>query len=172
MARILMEIPSDDFTIEEIRTNPQAVCASLFATAKVDIEDALHDTEAYVTEMDSDIEKQCILGAIFPEQLKEAATQWNIQIQHELMRSITLYLSDVVESNVNGVTVLLDTATTYTLKKAVLSADNCFFDFAEHFVNLPNGCGYNAIGPMLDETNLKTILEAPEWYAIIPIYVK
>lgn len=171
MAMILMEIPQDEFTVEDVRLAPLAVCSRLHEIAKEDIEDRLSDPEAYVPEMYPEDDPECILGAIDPERLQEAAMKWNSTIRDNLLQAIGAYISAEGSGQATPAK-LLNTATTYSLKEAAIAADNSFFDFAEHFVNLPNENGFTYLRAQIDPRDLAKIMAAPERYAIVPVYVK
>ncbi|MEG0598030.1 MAG: hypothetical protein RR502_08300 [Oscillospiraceae bacterium] len=173
MPKILLEIPPDEFTAEEIRQKPETVWAYLHQTAKADVEDNLYDDEAYVPDSDFFSQNDCIFGAITPEMLKEAVLGWNHNIQKELMQAITNYLNDMLQKGMESKNILLiDTAATYELKKTALAADNSFYDFSERFVDLPNEHGFTYLRSVIDQQSLEAILAEPERYAIIPIWVK
>lgn len=171
MAMILMEIPQDEFTVEDVRQDPRGVCSRLHKIAKDDIEDQLSDPEAYVPEMYPEDDPECILGAIDPERLQEAAMKWNSDIRDNLLQAIGTYIL-AEGSRVATPAELLDTAATYGLKKAAIAADNSFFDFAEHFVNLPNENGFPYLRTQIGQRDLAKIMATPERYAIVPVYVK
>lgn len=92
MSMILMEIPQDEFTVAEVRQDPRAVCSRLHKIAKDEIEDELSDPEAYVPEMYPEDDPECILGAIEPERLQEAARKWNSSIRDNLLQAIGAYI--------------------------------------------------------------------------------
>ena len=168
MAMILLRIPQDEFTPEDVRKDPRTVWSSLHAKCKADIEEELSDPEAYVPEMYVEDEPNCILGAIEPERLQEAVMTWNEAIRNDLLQAIGEYIL----SEGSDPSERLDTAATYSLKKAAIAADNCFFDFAERIVGLPNEKGFRYLHSLIDSRELAEIMAAPENYAIIPIYVK
>lgn len=172
MPKILMEIPQDDFSSEDIKTDPQSACQRLYAIAKAEIEDGLTDQEAYVPEMYCTYDEDFIIGALTPEALKAAAIAWNPTIRQDLLTAIAQFMESALQDDSIKRDFALDTAATYGLKKAALAADNCFFDFADHIVNLPNEQGYSYLRTILHENELARILAAPERYAIIPIWVK
>lgn len=171
MAMILLKIPQDEFTVEDVRKDPRAVCSCLHASAKADIEEELSDSEAYVPEMYAEDESECILGAIEPERLQEAVMKWNSNIRDDLLRAISEYIL-AEGSGPSAPTELLNTTVTYGLKKAAIAADNSFYDFAERFVNLPNENGFTFLRAQIERRDVEEIMAAPENYAIIPIYVK
>lgn len=172
MPKILMEIPMDEFSIAGIQADPQAACQRLYAIAKMEIEDALTDPEAYVPEVDCTYDQDFIIGALTPELLKAAAIGWNSEIRRGVLAAIDQFMDDVKQEGGPQADFTLSTAATYALKKAALAADNCFHDFGERIVNLPNEQGYTFLRPLIQKNNLAQILAEPERYAIIPIWVK
>lgn len=174
MPRILLEVPQDEFSVEDIRTNPQAVCKQLHALAKSKIADNLTDPEAYVLDYDG-IGEDHILGAIEPKQMLADVLQWNFNIRLNLLRAIggfIEYVGQIGAAKDNSAMLWLDSSATYRLKKAALSADNCFFDFAEEFVYLPNEKGCTYLSAAINDQQLEAIIAAPEHYAILPICMK
>lgn len=174
MPKIFLAVPQDEFSVEDIRTNPQAVCQRLHELVKLEVEEHLADPEAYVVDYDGDMIGH-ILGAVEPEQLRSAAAEWNSNIRRNLLLAIGQLIEDVGQMGVaatNSNTLWLDSATTYNLKKAALAADNCFFDFAEDILNLPNDMGYTYLSAIISDQQLAAIMAAPEQYAILPIWVK
>lgn len=174
MPRILMEVPQDEFSAEDVRANPQAVCKHLHATAKSDVEDKLTDPEAYVPDFD-EIEEGYILGAADPELLKRQAADWNSTIWRELLQAIEQFMRDAAKNAVAKADLdadLLNSTQTYALKKAALAADNSFYDFSEHFVNLPNEMGFTYLRATISDQQLADVMAKPEQYAILPIWVK
>lgn len=171
MAMILLKIPQDEFSVEDVRQDPHAVCSRLHASAKADIEEELSDPEAYVPDLYPEDDTNCILGAIEPERLRDAVMKWNSNIRDDLLRAISEYIL-AEGSGPSAPTELLDTTVTYGLKKAAIAADNSFYDFAEHFVNLPNENGFTFLRAQIDRRDMEEIMAAPENYAIIPVYVK
>lgn len=174
MSRILLEVPLDVFSVEEICANPKAVCKYLHAIAKSDVEDALHDSEAYVPDFDDTVDDY-ILGAIDPHLLKSKVSDWNAFLWQELLQTIDGFLRDAAKNAADKADLnaeLLNSAATYALKKAALAADNCFFDFAEHIVDLQNEMGFTYLCTTLSDRQLAGVMAAPEEYAIIPIWVK
>lgn len=169
MAQVLMEIPSDDFSVEDILTNPREVYLRLHRRARMDIESEMTDPEAYVP--DADDYDDCIIGAIEPERLKKAVIKWNPSIGQALLRAIEKFL-DTRNKDYGQVALQLDTETTYELKKAAIAADNNFFDYADHFVALPNENGFTYLQTVIQDRDFAKIMAAPEKYAIIEIQVK
>ena len=173
MAKLLVEIPQEEFSIEDVRANPRAVCPQLFDIVKGDVEDELTDPDAYVPDMDfSDLESGCILGAVEPDRLKAEVSGWDAAIRQELLQAIEKFLAYVKAPGASQDAAPLDTSTTYELKKVAIAADNCFYNFAEHIVNLPNENGFTYLRAVIGRETLDQIMAAPERYAIIPIYVK
>lgn len=174
MSKILMEVSLDDFSAEDIRANPQAVCQHLHAIAKSDVEDKLSDPEAYVPDFDS-VEEDYILGAVDPELLKRKAAEWNSTIWNELLQTIDQFMRDAAQNAIDKADLtadLLNSSQTYALKKAALAADNSFFDFGEYIVDLPNEMGFTYLRSTISDQQLAQVLAAPERYAILPIWVK
>lgn len=171
MAMILLKIPQDEFSVEDVRQDPRAVCSRLHATAKDEIEAQLSDPEAYVPKLYPEDDPDCILGAIEPERLQEAIMSWNAGIHDDLLRAIGEFISAEGAGQASPAE-MLNSAVTYGLKKAAIAADNSFFDFADRFVNLPNENGYTFLRAQIDRRDMEEIMAAPENYAIIPIYVK
>ena len=171
MAMILLQIPQDEFSIEDVQADPDAVCLRLHKIAKEHIEDELSDPEAYVPEMYEEEKPSCILGAVEPERLITAVQRWNGCIHDDLLRAIGEYIL-AEGSEQPEPAAQLDTAETYSLKKAALAADNCFFDFAAMIVDLPNEKGGAYLKAIISGQELSAIQAAPEKYAIIPVQVK
>lgn len=168
---ILLKIPQDEFNIEDIRRDPRTVYRSLHRSAKLHIEEKLSDPEAYVPEIYVEDEAQCIFGAVEPGRLQEAVLQWNASIRDNLLKAIGAYILSEGAGQTDPAAAL-DTAATYSMKKATLAADNCFFDFSEFFVYPPNEQGFTWLESAISSQNLAAILAAPEQYAIVPVYVQ
>lgn len=173
MAKILLEIPQEEFSVEEVRADPRAVCLRLLDIAKGDVEDELSCPDAYVPDMDAgDLLDDCIFGAVEPDRLKAAVSVWDDAIRQELLQAIEKFLKPAKDAGVSQDAFPLDTSVTYALKKASIAADNCFYDFAERIVDLPNENGFTYLRAVIGRESLEQIMAAPERYAIIPIYVK
>ena len=173
MAKVLLEIPQEEFSVEEVRADPRAVCLRLFEIAKGDVEDELSCPDAYVPDMDAcDLLEDCILGAVEPDRLRAAVSGWDNAIRQELLQAIEKFFTPAKGIGVSQDAAPLDTPVTYALKKASIAADNCFYDFAERIVDLPNENGFTYLRALIGREPLDQIMAAPERYAIIPIYVK
>lgn len=53
-----------------------------------------------------------------------------------------------------------------------MAADNCFFDFSEDIVSLPNDMGYTYLSALISDRQLSELIAAPERYAILPVWIK
>lgn len=162
MARILMQIP-EGFDTNEISEKQEELYSILYETAKEDIYNELEDPDVYVCDLDMLSVDDCIFGALKPELLMKTVLNWNSKIEKNLRSAISSFQN----SNAN-----LGNAITYGLKVAAIAADNCFYAYAEDIVDLMYESKYHMLKSIISDKDLAEILNAPESFAIIPIYIK
>lgn len=135
--------------------------------------DSVKDSEAYLA-MDFIEPESVIFGKEEPDKLIEAAQNWNLDIQRELLTALERFiLPHGMLSNCGPEDIPLDNNETYALKCAAMAADNDFYDFADKALYIPlEESGALYFRTILRQDELARIEATPENYLIIEIPAK
>lgn len=169
IAKISEYLADDDFTTEAL--------ASLLSEIKSAFNDATHDPEAYITTDATDL-RDSILGINSPDAIRSAALRWNEDIALTLIQTAKAFTQENNPAKSTDLNALeahrltLNTPLTYDMRKAVLAADNEWYQFSEVAAYLPNSFGYSYFHTLLSADDLSAILMKPEDYVILEVSVK
>ena len=165
----LTKIPGCIFE-DESREDTIQLAARILEVAYAD---SVKDPEAYLA-MDFIEPESVIFGKEKPDKLIEAAQNWNLDIQRELLTALERFiLPHGMLDNCRPEDIPLDNDITYALKCAAMAADNDFYTFADKALYIPleeNGALY--FRTILRKDELARIEAVPEKYLIIEIPVK
>lgn len=159
-------------SIEALRETPAAPCAKeevktwVFQALNEAFNDQTSDPETYL--YDSTDDEHFIFGALAPEKVIEIAKGWNREIKEAFITA----LDGLGGPNVTADNLTMDNDKTYKLSCAARELDNCWWCHAERATYLPDSMGYPYFQCSLDEKTLQDIINRPEQYTIVEVFVK
>lgn len=159
-------------SIEALRETPAAPCAKaevktwVFQALNEAFNDQTSDPETYL--YDSTDDKNFIFGALAPEKVIETAKDWN----QEIKKAFITALGGLGDPDVTADNLPMDNDKTYKLSCAARELDNVWWQHADHCVYLPNPQGFPYFRCILPDECLEDIINHPEQYVIVDVYVK
>lgn len=172
--RIITNLDALDFDQEVVRVfqrkdNPELIAQMLhdaFGTLSEAFLEYTTDPETYLY---GDVdEERFMIGAQNPDQLMNAAKLWNQEIREKFVAA----LKGLGGAGITAETLPIDNDKTYAMACAARELDNCWWCYAEHATYLPNSIGYPYFQCSLDEKTLQDIINRPEQYMIVEVFVK